>query len=120
RWGRLNVGFPSAISLRYTSGMSEFKTRLKDLLERHEALVQQKNVPQKQGNGIYQRWQNPVLTADHAPVFWCYDLCEKSNPWLLERLGVNATFNAGALYKDGRYLLVVRVEGNDRKSFFAV
>src|SRR5687768_7398381 len=100
--------------------MSEFKTRLKGLLRRHEALVQQKNLPQEHGNGIYQRWQNPVLTADHAPVFWRYDLNEKTNPQLLERLGVNATFNSGALYKDGKYLLVVRVEGDDRKSFFAV
>lgn len=100
--------------------MSEFKPRLKDLLTRHEALIQQKNSPQEHGNGIYQRWQNPVLTADHTPVFWRYDLNEKTNPQLLERLGVNATFNSGALYKDGKYLLVVRVEGNDRKSFFAV
>lgn len=100
--------------------MSEFKANLKNLLARHEALLQQKNSPQDHGNGLYQRWRNPVLTAAHTPVFWRYDLNPQTNPWLLERLGVNATFNSGAILKDGKYLLVVRVEGDDRKSFFAV
>lgn len=100
--------------------MSQFKTRLKSLLQSYEGLVEQKNAPVAQSNGIYERWQNPILTAEHTPIFWRYDLNERTNPLLLERLGVNAAFNSGAIYLDGRYLLVVRVEGNDRKSFFAV
>ena len=100
--------------------MSQFKTRLKSLLTSHEALINQKNLPQVQYNGIYQRWQNPVLTAEHTPIFWRYDLNPETNPHLLERLGVNATFNSGAIYRNGKYLLMVRVEGDDRKSFFAV
>lgn len=100
--------------------MSQFKTRLKSLLEAHHALVSQKNTSVAESNGIYQRWQNPVLTAGHTPIFWRYDLNERTNPFLLERLGINATFNSGALYLNGRYLLVARVEGDDRKSFFAV
>lgn len=100
--------------------MSPFKTRLTSLLRGHEMLVEQKNIPSDHSNGIYQRWQNPILTAEHTPVFWRYDLNEQTNPLLLERLGINAVFNSGAIYLDGRYLLVARVEGNDRKSFFAV
>lgn len=83
-------------------------------------LVEQKNIPADHSNGIYQRWQNPILTAEHTPVFWRYDLNEQTNPFLLERLGINAVFNSGAIYLDGRHLLVARVEGDDRKSFFAV
>ena len=100
--------------------MSKFKTRLTFLLQDHEALVEQKNIPVVHSNGIYQRWGNPILTAEHAPVFWRYDLNEQTNPLLLERLGINAVFNSGAIYLEGRYLLVARVEGDDRKSFFAV
>lgn len=100
--------------------MSQFRTRLQSLLQSHEALVVQKNAPVACFNGVYQRWQNPILTAEHTPIFWRYDLNEQTNPLLLERLGVNAAFNSGAIYLDGRYLLVVRVEGDDRKSFFAV
>lgn len=100
--------------------MSQFKTRLVSVLQAHETLVKQKNSPLAQSNGIFQRWQHPILTAEHTPIFWRYDLDEQTNPFLQERLGVNATFNSGAIYLDGRYLLVVRVEGDDRKSFFAV
>lgn len=100
--------------------MSQFKTRLKHLLEEHEALVLAKNEPLAASNGIYQRWINPVLTAEHAPLFWRYDLNEETNPLLLERLGVNAAFNSGAIFWQGKYVLVARVEGDDRKSFFAV
>jgi 4-O-beta-D-mannosyl-D-glucose phosphorylase len=100
--------------------MSHFEVRLKALLQDHEALIRKKNTPTAASNGIYQRWQNPILTADHTPVFWRYDLNAATNPFLMERLGVNATFNSGAIYRDGKYLLVVRVEGHDRKSFFAV
>jgi 4-O-beta-D-mannosyl-D-glucose phosphorylase len=63
---------------------------------------------------------HPILTAEHTPLFWRYDLDQGSNPFLMERMGVNATFNSGAILRDGRYLLVVRVEGADRKSFFAI
>lgn len=100
--------------------MSDFKARVKNLLRDHENFLHRPNTPLASGNGVYSRWQNPILTAAHTPVFWRYDLNEKTNPHLLERLGVNATFNAGAIYRDGKYLLAVRVEGNDRKSFFAI
>ncbi|WP_438862320.1 glycoside hydrolase family 130 protein [Neptunicella sp.] len=97
-----------------------FSTKVNQLFRQHEKLVSQPNSPVLNGNGIYQRWQNPIVTAEHAPVFWRYDLNSDTNPLLLERIGINATLNSGAIYKDGKYLLVVRVEGNDRKSFFAV
>lgn len=99
--------------------MSEFKQRVQQLFGSYEALLARKNEPGA-SNGVYQRWLNPVITADHAPVFWRYDLNEASNPRLQERLGVNAAFNAGAIYLNGKFHLVVRVEGDDRKSFFAV
>jgi 4-O-beta-D-mannosyl-D-glucose phosphorylase len=72
------------------------------------------------GNGVYDRYINPVLTAAHAPVFWRYDLNPETNPYLMERFGINAVFNAGAIKWKGKYLLVARVEGVDRKSFFAI
>lgn len=100
--------------------MNEFNRAVKQLLSEHEALVARKNVPAAQSNGVYRRWQHPILTAAHAPVFWRYDLNPETNPRLMERLGVNATFNSGALYWQGKYLLAVRVEGDDRKSFFAI
>lgn len=100
--------------------MQTFKDKIAALKAAHETLLTRQNAPQTGGNGIYTRWKNPVITAAHAPVFWRYDLNEASNPHLMERIGVNATFNSGALFLDGRYLLVVRVEGNDRKSFFAM
>ena len=71
-------------------------------------------------NGVYERYLHPVVTADHAPLFWRYDLCYDTNPHLMERIGVNATFNAGAIEHDGKVLLALRVEGVDRKSFFAI
>lgn len=100
--------------------MTDFQQLVKNLFSNHESLVGAKNQPQAGANGIYQRWKYPVLTAAHTPIFWRYDLNEKTNPQLMERLGVNATFNAGAMLWQGKYLLMVRVEGNDRKSFFAV
>lgn len=99
---------------------SDFQQRLDDLTARHKALVSRKNQPIRPGNGIYERWQFPVVTPEHTPLFWRYDLDPASNPFLMERLGVNATFNSGAMLWQGKYLLVVRVEGNDRKSFFAI
>ena len=99
---------------------TEFQARLKKLQASHDALISQPNHPARHHNGIYRRWDHPVLTARHTPLFWRYDLDPASNPFLMERLGINATFNAGAIYRDGKYLLAVRVEGMDRKSFFAV
>lgn len=98
----------------------DFKHRLQHLLRKQETLLSRTNEPLPDHNGIYQRWRYPVVTAEHAPVDWRYDLDPTTNPYLMERLGVNATFNAGAIYHDGRYLLMVRMEGADRKSFFAV
>lgn len=100
--------------------MSSFKEKAKALLQQHEALVTKKNTVKAQGNGIYDCYENPILTAEHAPIFWRYDLNEKTNPHLMERQGVNAAFNSGAMLWQGKYILAVRVEGVDRKSFFAI
>jgi 4-O-beta-D-mannosyl-D-glucose phosphorylase len=100
--------------------MLTFFNKIKHLIDHHEQLINRTNHPREHGNGIYTRWKHPILTAAHAPLFWRYDLDEKTNPFLMERLGVNATFNSGAIFWEGRYILVVRVEGNDRKSFFAI
>ncbi|HFK5526656.1 TPA: glycosidase [Elizabethkingia anophelis] len=97
-----------------------FKARKIALIEAYKRLIYKKNTKQNLGNGIYDRYQNPVLTAEHAPVFWKYDLNEKTNPYLMERFGINAVFNAGAIKLNDKYLVIARVEGNDRKSFFAV
>jgi len=100
--------------------MSVFKTRLTQLQEEHITLIKQKNQVVWPGNGIFDRYTHPVLTAAHAPVFWEYDLNPETNPFLMKRFGINATFNAGAIRLNGKYLVVARVEGADRKSFFAV
>ncbi len=84
------------------------------------ALTARRNRPEAGGNGIYERWRDPVLTAAHAPVEWRYDLDRRTNPYGMERLGINAAFNPGAIFFQGRFLLVARAEGTDRKSFFAV
>lgn len=97
-----------------------FQERLTQLQQNYEALITRKNTPEETGNGIYKRYQYPILTAQHTPVFWKYDLNPETNPFLMERFGINATFNSGAIKLDDKYLLVVRVEGLDRKSFFAV
>ncbi len=88
--------------------------------EKYEALIGRKNTKADFYNGIFDRWQYPVLTADHVPPFWKYDLDPAANPFFMQRLGINAAFNAGALYRAGKFYLVARVEGADRKSFFAV
>jgi 4-O-beta-D-mannosyl-D-glucose phosphorylase len=98
----------------------DFTSRLKTLQERYQRLITRGNVPEESLNGIYYRYRFPVLTAEHTPLFWRYDLNESSNPHLLERFGINSVFNAGAIKLRNKYLLVARVEGNDRKSFFAV
>ncbi len=90
------------------------------LKERQEQLLQRKNRKTDFYNGIYDRWEFPVLTREHAPVEWCYDLNPETNPYFMERLGINAAFNSGAIKLNGKYYLVARVEGSDRKSFFAV
>jgi 4-O-beta-D-mannosyl-D-glucose phosphorylase len=97
-----------------------FDERLKDLLDDYEQLVTRPNEPVESSNGVLQRWKWPVLTAAHAPVFWRYDLDRATNPFLMERMGVNAVFNPGAMELDGKFIMMARVEGNDRKSFFAV
>ena len=94
--------------------------RYKSELEKQENLISRKNIKLDFYNGIYDRWEYPVLTAGHIPLTWRYDLNKETNPYFMERLGVNAVFNAGAIWFDDRYLLVARVEGNDRKSFFAM
>lgn len=99
--------------------MNIFENRLAELEQEHRQLIER---PNKSGwsNGVWTRYVNPVLTAEHIPLFWRYDLNPRSNPRLLERIGFGCTFNAGAILWKGRYLMVVRVEGNDRKSFFAI
>ena len=87
---------------------------------KQEALLTRKNEKTDFYNGIYDRYRDPVLTRDHAPLHWRYDLNEETNPYFMERLGIDAVMNAGAIAMDDKYYLVVRVEGNDRKSFFAV
>ena len=98
----------------------QFEIRLKKLFDENERLITLKNEPIEKNNGVYTRYKNPIVTAEHTPIFWRYDLDYNSNPFLMERIGVNATFNSGAIEYNGRYLLFVRVEGADRKSFFAV
>ena len=100
--------------------MMNYESRKKQLFERHEALLAMKNEPVEWGNGIYERYQHPILTAEHTPLEWRYDFSEKDNPYLMQRIMMNAVLNAGAIKLGGRYLLVCRVEGADRKSFFAV
>ena len=92
-----------------------------ELNARYEALIARPNtVDESRYNGIFERWIHPVLTREHVPPFWIYDPDPATNPYLMQRLGINAVFNSGALLLDGKYTLVARVEGADRKSFFAV
>lgn len=101
--------------------MSNFDGKLQHLISSHKILTESKNQVNKSWyNGIFDRYENPVLTNEHIPLDWRYDLNEETNPYLLERIGVNAVFNSGAIYLDGKFVLVARVEGYDRKSFFAV
>jgi 4-O-beta-D-mannosyl-D-glucose phosphorylase len=97
-----------------------FDIRLQQLLDDYERLITRRNEPEERTNGVVQRWKHPVLTAAHAPVFWRYDLDRTTNPFLMERIGVNAAFNPGAIEFGGRFCMMARVEGTDRKSFFAV
>lgn len=100
--------------------MKDFENKLAGLLADHNKLLSVSNEPVAEYNGVYQRYKNSVLTGKHVPVEWRYDLNEKTNPFLMERIGANATMNSGAIKWNGKYILVVRVEGADRKSFFAI
>ena len=99
--------------------MMNFEQRKALVIARHEELINRPNTP-LEGNGIFRRYVNPVVIADMAPLEWRYDFNPATNPFFMERIGINATLNAGAIKWNGKYVMVVRVEGNDRKSFFAV
>lgn len=100
--------------------MSIFSQRLSDLKSDFSRNTEYENSPITPGNGIFYRYKKPVLTAAHAPLAWRYDLNPETNPFLMERLGINAVLNPGAIELNGKFYLVARVEGHDRKSFFAV
>lgn len=100
--------------------MSNFQEKVKALRTHHEELLSRKNELVEWGNGIYEKYKYPIITAEHVPLEWKYDFNEQDNPCLMQRIMCNATLNSGALKMDGKYLLVVRVEGADRKSYFAV
>ena len=97
-----------------------FEKRLSELQEDYQRLIHQKNISIEHGNGIYERYKFPVLTAKHIPIFWRYDLDQRKNPFLQERFAINAVFNAGAILWNGRFIIMARVEGADRKSFFGI
>ena len=97
-----------------------FDKRLQELESAHRKLIVAPNEPVGESNGIIQRYKNPILTAKHTPLFWRYDLHKAANPYLMERIGINAVLNAGAIKFDNKYIVAARVEGSDRKSFFAV
>jgi len=99
---------------------TSFTERLRQLTAAHEELINRPNEVVPESNGVFERYRNPVLTADHTPIFWRYDLDPKTYPHLMERLGINAAFNPGAIEFNGKICLMARVEGVDRKSFFAV
>lgn len=96
-----------------------FETRKKAVIDAYEKFISRKNTP-IEGNGVYNRYAHPVITAESIPPFWKYDFNPATNPWFMERIGVNATLNAGAIKWQGKYIVMVRVEGSDRKSFFAI
>jgi len=100
--------------------MLNFNQRLLSLQSEFKKNTKYKNLPVKPGNGLFYRYENPVLTAQHVPLSWRYDLNPETNPFLIERLGINAVLNPGAIELNGKFYLVARVEGYDRKSFFAV
>lgn len=97
-----------------------FNKRFQQVFDEYNTLTETGNEPVLPGNGIFERYKYPVLTAAHAPIEWRYDLSPETNPYFMERFGINGVFNAGAIKFNGKYLMMARVEGNDRKSFFAV
>jgi 4-O-beta-D-mannosyl-D-glucose phosphorylase len=99
---------------------TNFEQRIAQLAKTQEELIKTQNQKIEEGNGLFNRYKNPVLTAAHIPYNWKYDLNPITNPFLMERFGINAVLNAGAIKWQGKYVLMARVEGNDRKSFFAI
>ena len=102
--------------INYSEKIFNFDT----LIKNHQKLIEKQNTPEANPNGIYTRYENPILTAAHAPIEWRYDLNANTNPFGMERIGINATFNSGAMKWNNKYILSVRAEGVDRKSFFAI
>lgn len=101
--------------------MNIYENRIYKVTTEFEKLIKKENSPvDEAGNGIFERYKNPVITAAHAPLEWRYDFNAERNPFFMERFGINAAFNAGAMKWNGKYLMSVRVEGYDRKSFFAI
>lgn len=100
--------------------MTLFEKNYQEQLDKYNKLIELKNEPTDFYNGIYTKYKNPVLTRNHIPLFWKYDMNPETNPFFMERLGINAVMNSGAIELNGKFYLVARVEGNDRKSFFAV
>ena len=100
--------------------MNRYDNRLRVLMEEYETLISRENEKILPGNGVFERYKYPILTADHPPLEWRYDFNPETNPYLMERFGINAVFNAGAIKFNGKYLIMARVEGHDRKSFFAI
>lgn len=98
----------------------QFNEEVKQLFAEHEKLIKRKNKKAEKTNGVFYRYKYPILTAEHSPIFWRYDLNQETNPYLMERQGMNCAFNAGAMLFKGKYVLSVRAEGVDRKSFFAI
>lgn len=100
--------------------MNRYDNRLRILTEEYETLISRENKRIRSNNGIFERYKYPILTAAHTPLEWRYDFNPETNPFLMERFGINAVFNAGAIKYNGKYLIMARVEGYDRKSFFAI
>ena len=100
--------------------MNRYDNRLHILTEEYEPLISRENKRIRSNNGIFERYKYPILTAAHTPLEWRYDFNPETNPFLMERFGINAVFNAGAIKYNGKYLIMARVEGYDRKSFFAI
>lgn len=100
--------------------ITDFEKRFKNLKDAYDNLLCKPNVKSEQNNGIITKYKNPVLTAQHAPLHWRYDFNSQTNPFLMERFGINGVFNAGAIKFNNKYIMVPRIEGADRKSFFAV
>jgi 4-O-beta-D-mannosyl-D-glucose phosphorylase len=106
--------------IKFQAMSAIFQRRLQALHAAHKELTERKNRKEEAGNGVYERYQYPVLTSRHAPLFWRYDLNPQTNPYLMERFGINAVMNAAAIRLNDKYYVIARVEGVDRKSFFAV
>ena len=100
--------------------MNRYDNRLHILTKEYDELISRENEKILPGNGVFERYKYPILTADHPPLEWRYDFNPETNPYLMERFGINAVFNAGAIKFNGKYLIIARVEGHDRKSFFAI